>query len=114
LPSGGSVSLRYKSGVSDRHSRFAGATQSVNLGIELLRERIDDAGAKSGFWLGKTPSGLPIPLSATESFQFVPVYTTDRKGHVSLSLRSRRRTIWSLSEYERKLAPAGAEFIGSE
>lgn len=45
--------LRRKGGVSDRHGRSAGATQRFNLGVELFSERVDDAGAKPSFWLGK-------------------------------------------------------------
>jgi hypothetical protein len=38
----------------------------------LFGKCIDDAGAKPGFGLAKTPSGFPIPLSVIESFQSVP------------------------------------------
>jgi hypothetical protein len=39
--------------VSDRHGRSLRASQSFNLGTELLRERLDDARAEPGFWLRK-------------------------------------------------------------
>src|SRR6202051_518972 len=45
--------LCQKSGVSDRLGRSLWAGQSFNLGTELLRERLDDARAEPGFWLGK-------------------------------------------------------------
>ena len=48
-PSRRSDYLRRKSGMSDRHGGSLGAAQSYNLGIELLRKRVDDAGAKPGF-----------------------------------------------------------------
>ena len=57
-----SRNLRRKSSVSDRHSRSLRAAQSFNLGVELLRQRIDDAGAKPGFWLGKDAVRLPNPV----------------------------------------------------
>ena len=44
---------RRESGVSDRHGRSAGATQRFNLGVELISEGVDDAGAEPSFWLSK-------------------------------------------------------------
>lgn len=43
------------------------AAQSYNLGIELLRKRVDDAGAKPGLWLGK------------DALRFADPVVTDRK-----------------------------------
>src|SRR6266850_3821896 len=51
--------LCQKSGVSDRHGRSLWASQSFNLGTELLRERVDDARAEPGFWLSKDTVRLP-------------------------------------------------------
>src|SRR5450830_1643651 len=53
FPSRRPVFFRCESGVSDRHGRSVGAAQSFNFGVELLCKRVDDAGAKPGFWLGK-------------------------------------------------------------
>src|ERR1700719_109684 len=49
----GAGRLCRKSGVSDRHGRSLRASQSFNLGTELLRERRDDARSEPGFWLSK-------------------------------------------------------------
>jgi hypothetical protein len=48
--------------MSDRHGRSLRAAQSYNLGIELLRKRVDDAGAKPGFWLGKDAVRFSNPV----------------------------------------------------
>src|SRR6185437_4897265 len=53
LPSRSLGLLRCECGASDRNRRSAWAAQSFNLGIELLRKCVDDAGAKACFWLSK-------------------------------------------------------------
>src|ERR1700733_7728809 len=57
--------------MGDRDDCALRTGQGFNLGVEVMGERLDDARSETGLW-AKTPSGLPIPLSATESFQFVP------------------------------------------
>ncbi len=39
--------------MSDRNRGALGTRQGFNLGIDLLRERLDDASAESGFYLGE-------------------------------------------------------------
>ena len=57
----GSGSCR-ESSVSDRYGRSPGPAQSYKLGVELRRQRRDDAGTKAGFWLGKATLWLPNPI----------------------------------------------------
>jgi hypothetical protein len=45
--------LRRERGVSDRDNCATRASQSFNLGVELMRKRLDDSGAKSGFGLSE-------------------------------------------------------------
>ena len=49
----GSGFFRRESGMSDRYGRTLGASQSFNLGTKLLRERLDDTGAETGFSLSE-------------------------------------------------------------
>jgi len=58
--------------VRDRHGRPLRAAQSDDLGIELFRKRVDDAGAKAGLWFGKDAALSPHTVVATESLQSVP------------------------------------------
>ena len=58
--------------MGDRHRRAERAGGGIDLGIELLGERLDDTGAQAGLALGETPSGLPTPSSETDSVQFGP------------------------------------------
>jgi hypothetical protein len=48
-----SVLLSPESGMCDRHGRARRIGQSLNLGTELLRERLDDASSEPSFRLGK-------------------------------------------------------------
>ena len=45
--------LDRESGMGDRHSSAERAGRGIDLGIELLGERLDDTGAKSGFCLSE-------------------------------------------------------------
>jgi hypothetical protein len=45
---------RLKGGVSDRYGRSKRPAQNLNLGIELMRKRLDNGGAEPGLCLGKS------------------------------------------------------------
>ena len=61
--------------MSDRHGRALGTGQGFNLGIELLRKRLDDAGAEPGFWLSKDAVRPANPIVGNRKF---PI----RSGHI--------------------------------
>jgi hypothetical protein len=66
---------RHKRGVSDRDGRSLWASQSFNLGTELLHERRDNACTESGFWLRKVAVQPPNPIVRDRKF---PI----RSGHI--------------------------------
>src|ERR1700719_95222 len=59
---GGLDDFRWESGVRNRYGRALGAGQSFDLSIELMRQRLDDTGAKSGLALGKAAGRLASPV----------------------------------------------------
>jgi len=56
----------------DRHGRPLGSAQDLYPGIELLRERLDDAGAEPGSGLGKGIGSLPDSIVRNRQLQLVP------------------------------------------
>ena len=61
--------------MSDRHGRALRAGQSFNLGIELLRKRLDDARAESEFFLSEDAVRLANPIVSDRK---LPI----RSGHI--------------------------------
>src|SRR5580704_14689327 len=59
---GGLDDFRWESGVRNRYGGALGAGQSFDLSIELMRQRLDDTGAKSGLALGKAAGRLANPI----------------------------------------------------
>jgi hypothetical protein len=66
---------RHKRGVSDRDGRSLWASQSFNLGTELLHERRDNACTESGFWLKKVAVRPANPIVRDRK---LPI----RSGHI--------------------------------
>src|SRR6185437_8955778 len=54
--------FRRKGRVRDRHGRSGEVAQSDNLRVKLLRQRVDDAGAKADFRLSKDPVRFSNPV----------------------------------------------------
>src|ERR1700678_363002 len=48
--------------MGDRHRRPLGYAHNVYLRVELLSQRVDDAGAKPGFWLRKDADRCADPV----------------------------------------------------
>ena len=46
----------------DRHGGTPGTRRSINLSIELLRKRLDDAGSQAGFALSEGGEGITGPI----------------------------------------------------
>src|ERR1700688_5237951 len=59
---GGLDDFLWESGVSNRYGRALRAGQGFDLSIELMRQRLDDTGAKSGLALGKAAGRLANPI----------------------------------------------------
>src|ERR1700719_4929578 len=59
---GGLDDFRWESRVSNRYGRALGAGQGFDLSIELMCQRLDDTGAKSGLALGKAAGRLANPI----------------------------------------------------
>src|ERR1700730_11539662 len=58
----GARSFRRESGMRDRNARAVKSGHCRKLGVELLRESLDDAGAESGFSLSALAARLTDPI----------------------------------------------------
>src|ERR1043166_3601404 len=58
----GSICLGQERCVNDRYDRALRGRRSFHEGIELARERLDDAGPEPGFWLSEDAVGLADPI----------------------------------------------------
>ena len=64
--------LRRKCGAGDRYGSAFSPGQSFHPALSCCASALTIPVPSPVFGCAKTPSGLPIPLSATESFQFSP------------------------------------------
>jgi hypothetical protein len=74
-----------ESSVSDRHNRAVRPGYSVNAGVEFLRERLDDARAEPGFWLGKSAVRPAYSIVGNREF---PIRSVDIVRDVDLAFHA--------------------------
>ena len=72
-----------KSGVSNRHGRSFWSAQSFDVGVELRRKRLNNAGTKPRLGLGKNAVWLSNPIIGNRKF---PIYPGHFVGDGDLSI----------------------------
>src|ERR1700719_1065792 len=79
----GSGCRRRKGGVSDRYGRSLGPAHNLDLGAELMRERVDDGRAEPGFCLG---NGAVRSANSVVNDRKLPIRPSDLIGDRYLAM----------------------------
>jgi hypothetical protein len=79
-------------GVSDRDDRALRTSQCFNLGVEVMRERLDDARSETGLCLSKNAVGLAYSIVSNREF---PICAVDivRDGDPAIYLFAGKRML---------------------
>src|ERR1700675_3565555 len=84
-------------GVSNRHGRALRTGQSFNLSIELLRQRLDDAGAESGLSLSEDAVRLADPIVSDRKLPIRSGHII-RNGDLAFDFLVRKRVLQSIHD----------------